>query len=313
MARNYASIRFFSAPAAIGVFAITGWLIAAERTRDVLILQIAMNGLNIALDLLFVLGFEWGVEGVAAATLIAEWSGFALGLWLLRARFTGPSWRDRALILRADRLRRMMVVNVDILIRTLLLQIGFALFTIRSAAEGDVNLAANHVLLQFLYIIAHALDGFAFAAEALAGQALGARNRRRFRRACLMTSFWGVASSLLVAAAFALGGVALIDLIATAPDVRAAAYAFLPWVILAAPISLPSFMLDGIFIGATRTRDMRNAMVISLAVYLALIFTLPLWFGNHGLWAAMIGFFIIRAATLAIRYPALERSAEEPA
>ncbi|MEL7463412.1 MAG: MATE family efflux transporter [Pseudomonadota bacterium] len=310
MARAYASIRLFSAPAAIAVFAVTGWMIAAERTGQVLILQLWMNGLNIALDLLFVLGLGWEVEGVAIATLIAEWSGALLGLWLLRACFRGTAWRDRALILRADRLRRMMAVNGDILIRTLLLQIGFALFTIRSAAQGEVNLAANHVLLNFLYIIAHALDGFAFAAEALVGQSLGARNRARLRRAALMCGFWGMVVSLLLALAFLLGGPAIIEIMTTSPDVRAAAMAFLVWLVISAPVSLPSFMLDGVFIGATRTRDMRNAMIVSLGVYLVALFTLPDLMGNHGLWAAMTILFIARAATLAVKYPALEAEAD---
>ncbi|MEL6794096.1 MAG: MATE family efflux transporter, partial [Pseudomonadota bacterium] len=310
MARGYASIRFFSAPAAIAIYAITGWLIAAERTREVLILQLWMNGLNIALDLLFVLGFEWGVEGVAIATLIAEWSGALLGLWLLRACFRGTAWRDRALILRADRLRRMMAVNGDILIRTLLLQTGFALFTIHSAGQGEVNLAANHVLMNFLFIIAHALDGFAFAAEALVGQSLGARNRAKLRRAALICGLWGMIVAGVLALAFLIGGPAIIEVITTAPDVRAAAMAYLLWLVASAPVSLPSFMLDGIFIGATRTREMRNAMIISLGVYLIALFTLPNLFGNHGLWAAMLIFFIARAVTLAVRYPALEAAAE---
>ncbi|MEO1613938.1 MAG: MATE family efflux transporter, partial [Pseudomonadota bacterium] len=269
-----------------------------------------MNGLNIALDLLFVLGFEWGVEGVAIATLIAEWSGALLGLWLLRACFRGTAWRDRALILRADRLRRMMAVNGDILIRTLLLQTGFALFTIHSAGQGEVNLAANHVLMNFLFIIAHALDGFAFAAEALVGQSLGARNRAKLRRAALICGLWGMIVAGVLALAFLIGGPAIIEVITTAPDVRAAAMAYLLWLVASAPVSLPSFMLDGIFIGATRTREMRNAMIISLGVYLIALFTLPNLFGNHGLWAAMLIFFIARAVTLAVRYPALEAAAE---
>ena len=312
LAQSYMAIRIWSAPAAIAVYAITGWMIAAERTGAVLVLQLWMNGLNIALDLIFVLGLDWGVEGVALATLIAEWSGAILGLWMCRAAFAGPDWRDRALILRADRLRRMMAVNGDILIRTLLLQIGFSAFIFRSAGEGDVTLAANQILIQFLFITAHAMDGFAFAAEALVGRALGARDRATLRRAAIVTSQWGLGTVILLALIFLAFGPAIIDVMTTAEDVRVAAYAFLVWMVLAPPLGMPSWMLDGIFIGATRTRDMRNAMVVSLAVYLVALFTLPEMFGNHGLWAAMLLFFVLRGVTLGLRYPALEAAAERP-
>ena len=312
LAQSYMAIRIWSAPAAIAVYAITGWMIAAERTGAVLVLQLWMNGLNIALDLIFVLGLDWGVEGVALATLIAEWSGAILGLWMCRAAFAGPDWRDRALILRADRLRRMMAVNGDILIRTLLLQIGFSAFIFRSAGEGDVTLAANQILIQFLFITAHAMDGFAFAAEALVGRALGAWDRATLRRAAIVTSQWGLGTVILLALIFLVFGPAIIDVMTTAEEVRVAAYAFLFWMVLAPPLGMPSWMLDGIFIGATRTRDMRNAMVVSLAIYLVALFTLPEMFGNHGLWAAMLLFFVLRGVTLGLRYPALEAAAERP-
>ena len=312
LAKGYMAIRIWSAPAAIAVYAITGWMIAAERTGAVLVLQLWMNGLNIALDLIFVLGLDWGVEGVAAATLIAEWSGAILGLWMCRTAFAGRDWRDRALILRSDRLRRMMAVNGDILIRTLLLQIGFSTFIFRSAGEGDVTLAANQILIQFLFITAHAMDGFAFAAEALVGRALGARDRATLRRAAIVTSQWGLGTVILLALIFLAFGPAIIDVMTTAEDVRVAAYAFLVWMVLAPPLGMPSWMLDGIFIGATRTRDMRNAMVVSLAIYLVALFTLPEMFGNHGLWAAMLLFFVLRGVTLGLRYPALEAAAERP-
>ena len=312
LAKGYMAIRIWSAPAAIAVYAITGWMIAAERTGAVLVLQLWMNGLNIALDLIFVLGLDWGVEGVAAATLIAEWSGAILGLWMCRTAFAGRDWRDRALILRSDRLRRMMAVNGDILIRTLLLQIGFSAFIFRSAGEGDVTLAANQILIQFLFITAHAMDGFAFAAEALVGRALGARDRATLRRAAIVTSQWGLGTVILLALIFLAFGPAIIDVMTTAEDVRVAAYAFLVWMVLAPPLGMPSWMLDGIFIGATRTRDMRNAMVVSLAIYLVALFTLPEMFGNHGLWAAMLLFFVLRGVTLGLRYPALEAAAERP-
>ncbi|MEM7522775.1 MAG: MATE family efflux transporter [Pseudomonadota bacterium] len=312
LARNYMSIRVWGAPAAIASYAITGWLVAAERTRAVLVLQLWINGLNILLDLLFVLEFGWGVEGVAIATVIAEWSGLAIGLWICRAAFGGTAWSRRSLILQVDRLRRMASVNGDIMIRSILLEIGFASFLFRASAFDDATLAANQILIQFLFITAHAMDGFAFAAEALVGNALGARNRATLRRAAIVTSQWAFATVVVLAIAFLAAGPAIIDLMTTASEVREIAYGFLFWMVIAPPLGMPAWMFDGIFIGATRTRDMRNAMIVSLAVYLVALFTLPEVFGNHGLWAAMILFFMLRGITLGRKYPALEAAADAP-
>jgi MATE family multidrug resistance protein len=309
LARVYLGIRIWGAPAAISIYALTGWLIAMERTRGVLALQLVMNGLNVALAFLFVLGFGWGVAGAAWATLVAEWCGFGLGLWLCRAAFQGAQWRDWGRVFDPDRLRRMASVNRDILIRSVLLQASFTSFLFFGAGLGDVTLAANQILLQFLSITAYALDGFAFAAEALVGQTLGQRARLSLRRAAVVSSEWGVGSSLALAAAFLLAGPALIDLMATAPEVRAEARAYLPWVAAAPLVGIAAWMLDGIFIGATETRAMRNAMLVSVAVYaLALALLLP-QFGNHGLWAALMVLNAVRGVTLGLRYPALEARA----
>ncbi|RVV98440.1 MATE family efflux transporter [Mesobaculum littorinae] len=309
LARTYMGIRVWSAPALISIYGITGWLIAAERTRAVLVIQIAMNALNIGLDLLFVLGLDWGVGGVAVATVIAEWSGLALGLWFCRDAFRGTAWRDRARVLDPARLTRMAAVNGDILIRSLLLQGVFVSFMFLGARFGDVALASNQILLQFLEITAYALDGFAFAAEALVGQAFGRRRTDLVRRASLMTSVWGLAVSGLLALAFALAGGTVIDIMTTAPEVRETARLFLPWMVLAPLAGLAAWMLDGIFIGATRTGDMRNMMVISALVYaLAALLLVPAM-GNHGLWAALIVSFVARGVTLGLRYPRLEAAA----
>lgn len=186
LARDYLAIRVWSAPAAIAIYGLTGWLIAQERTGAVLVLQLWMNGVNIALDLWFVLGLGWGVPGVAVATFLAEWSGLALGLWLCRDAFATPAWRDRARIFDAARLRHMAAVNTDILIRSVLLQSIVISFLFWGAGFGDVPLAANQVLLQFLNITAFALDGFAFAAEAWWGRrwARGRRFGSGGRRSC---------------------------------------------------------------------------------------------------------------------------------
>ncbi|MCF6432340.1 MATE family efflux transporter [Leisingera sp. MMG026] len=306
LARDYLQIRIWGAPATIALYAVTGWLIAVERTRGVFLLQVWMNGLNIALDLWFVLGLGWGVEGVAIATLIAEWTGLALGLYLCRDAFAGDQWRDWARVLDPARLKRMMQVNGDIMVRSVLLTGSFTTFLFIGSGIGDVNLAANQILLQFVEITAFALDGFAFSAEALVGGAVGAKARQRLRRAAVITSQWGVGGSVLLGIAFAAGGPWLIDLMSTSPEVRDAGRVFLVWAAVLPVLSVASYMFDGIYIGATWTRDMRWAMLQSVAIYVAALLLLVPAFGNHGLWAALIVLNIARGVTLGLRYPRLE-------
>lgn len=308
LARNYMAIRVWSAPFLIATFAITGWLVAAERTKTILVIQLVMNSVNIIFDLVFVLGFGWGVEGVAVATVAAEITGCALGLWVCRAAFHQKPWQDRARLFDPAKLRRFASVNADILVRSLLLQAIFMSFLFFGARYGDVRLAANHILLQFLAVTAYAMDGFAFAVESLVGQALGAKNRAAFRRAAILTSFWGGLVGAVLSIVFLFGGAQIIDWMTTEPDVRTAARAFLIYMALTPLISFVPFMLDGIFIGATRTKDMRNMMALSAALYFAAAFVLMPLLENDGLWIALLISFAARGATLGLKYPALERS-----
>ena len=307
MARDYLAIRVWSAPAMIALFGMTGWPIAQERTRAVLFIQVLMNGANILLDLWFVLGLDWGVAGVARATVIAEWSGLALGFWFCRDAFAVPAWRDWPRVFDAGRLRTMAAVNSDILLRSLMLQVIFVSFLFMGSGFGDVTLAANQVLLQFLSITAHALDGFAFSAEALVGQAYGARNRMVLRRSAIMASQWGLVVCIALAIGFAVFGGMIIDVMAKAPAVQETARTYLVYMVIAPVLGLAAYMLDGVFIGATRSRDMRNMMALSLAIYgIAVVVLLPM-LGNHGLWLALLISFVARGVTLGLRYPALER------
>lgn len=309
LARGYMGIRVWSAPCLIALYAITGWLIAAERTVAVLIIQLWMNGLNIVLDLWFVLGLGWGVDGVAVATLIAEVTGAGLGLWFCRSAFASPVWRDWARITDPAKLKRFAMVNGDILVRSLMLQAIFVSFLFFGAKFGDVKLATNHILLLFLEITAYALDGFAFAAETLVGQALGRKSASGLRRAAVLTSIWGFSISIVLGLAFLVFGGTIIDIMTTATDVREVARDYLFYMVLAPLFGAASWMLDGIFIGATRTRDMRNMMLISGAIYFGVAFPLMQVFGNHGLWIALLVSFVARGATLGWKYPGLERSA----
>lgn len=307
LTHQYLSIRIWGAPATIALYAITGWLIALERTRAVLVLQLVQNGLNVVLDLWFVLGLGWGVPGVALATLIAEYSGLALGL--VYARHALRAALTQVGLFARDKLTRLARVNGDIMIRSVLLQASFTSFMFLGADFGDVTLAANQVLLQFLEITAYALDGFAFAAESLVGQAVGARRPDRLRRAAILTSQWGVGGALALGLAFTLAGPWIIDILTTSPDVRLEARHYLPWLAIAPLIGIASWMFDGIFIGATLTAEMRRAMIQSVAIYmLALALLLPIW-GNHGLWAALMVLNAARGLTMARLYPRAEAAA----
>lgn len=306
-ARSYFDIRIWSAPSAFANYALVGWFIGLGRAGMAFRLQLLLNLSNIALDGLFVLGFGWGVAGVAAGTLIAETGAAIAGL----AVALGGAGRLRLRALRvfnAAKLKRMLSVNGDIMVRTLSLLFAFSFFTAQGARAGDLILAANAVLLHFLSVSAYFLDGVAYATEALTGKAIGARDRARFADAVRLSSVWAALLSVMVACVFWFGGGAVIDLMTVNEAVRALARDYLVWAALAPVIGVACFQLDGIFIGATRTRDMRNMMLISLALYLVSWAMLTPVYGNHGLWASLMLLFAVRAVTLALRLPALRRA-----
>ncbi|MBY4892808.1 MATE family efflux transporter [Rhodobacteraceae bacterium N5(2021)] len=309
LARQYLFIRIWTAPFAISVFALTGWLVAQERTGAVFAIQLIMNSLNIALNFLFVLGFGWGVEGVALSSAIAEVVGAGVGLWFCQSAFARPAWRDWPRVFERARLVKMALLNVDILIRSALLVAMFTSFTFLGAQFGDVTLAANEVLIQFLYLTAYAMDGFAFAAETLIARAYGRQDPARVRRSAVLTSVWGLGICFAMGAAFWFGGPWLIDLLAKDTEVQAMARVFLPWMAIAPLVGCAAWMLDGIFIGAARGRDMRNMMILSACIYVGAAAVLIPAFGNHGVWAALLISFAARGVTLGARYPALERAA----
>ncbi len=310
-AAAYFDIRIWGAPAALLNYTLLGWLLGTQRATAALLLQGGLNGVKILLDLLFVLGFGWGIEGVAWATFIAENGAALAGLALV----AGPAgWRqvpwDWPRIFLRERLVALFRVNLDIFIRTAALHVAFIYFTAQSARAGDVVLAANTILLHLFAFTAYGLDGFAHAVEILAGAALGARSRLAFRRAVKTSSLWALIAAGLITLIFWIAGPGIIALFTNLAEVRSVAENYLVWMVAAPLLSVWGFQLDGIFIGTTRTAAMRNAMVLSLATYFAACFLLiPVW-NNHGLWMAMLIFMIARAVTLALCYPALERSVE---
>lgn len=309
LAGAYYAIRIWSAPFVLVNYVLLGWILGRQRAGLILLLQLLLNGANIALDLLFVLGLGWGIEGVALATLIAQAGGVLLALVFAR-RLLGRAWRPqgRARIFARGRLIALLHVNANIMIRTLCLIAGFAYFTARGAEMGNLILAANAVLMQFQFVSAYAMDGFAHAVEVLAGNALGRRSRHAFRQTVKVSTLWALVFALLSALLFWLAGAWIIALFSDLAAVRSTAAAYLPWMIVSPLISVWSFQLDGIFIGTTRSVEMRNAMIVSLAAFLFASWLLIPAFGNHGLWLALMVFMAARAVTLGAFYPRIERS-----
>lgn len=306
-AREYFFVRAWSAPFALANYAMLGWLIGLARVRTALALQIVINLINMILVVVLVLELDLGITGAALAAVVAEVSGIGMGLaiaWRILDRHLGLS---AAILLDRGRLTRMLQVNRDIMIRTAALIAAFAFFTARGARAGDVTLAANAVLHNFTLVGAFFLDGIATAAEQMCGHAYGARDRAAFSRTVRLVLIWGFAFGLGASAVFAATGTALIDLMTASPEVREAARHFLILAALAPACGVMAFCYDGIYIGATWARDMRNLMLASLATYLAAWWLLqPL--GNSGLWIAFLIFFISRGAYQAARYPALLRA-----
>ena len=308
LALDYMSIRIFSAPAIISTYAIMGWLIALEKTKYVLILQLAMNGLNAALDFWFVFGFGWGVEGVAWATFIAEWFAFFMGLaicFVVSRKFPKIIW---PLIFSKTKIIAILVVNRDIFLRSLMLEIIFVSFLMTSGKFGDVELAATQILLQFLHISAYGMDGFAFAAEVLVGQAVGKSNRFMLRDAVVKSGLWTFIIAVFLALIYALFGSVFIKLMTTSDEVILASEAFLIFIVLGPIFGALPFLMDGIFVGATRSIDMRNMMFLSLIIYVVSAYVLIDLYGFYGLWVALLVSYAARGISLLTRYPKLEKS-----
>jgi MATE family multidrug resistance protein len=309
-AAAYFYIRVFSAPFALTNFCLLGWFIGQGRASVGFLIQLYLNLTNMLLAVLFVMGLGMTSGGVAFAALIAEVTAALLGLALawrhLQRLKVVVDWRR---VLDRAKLWRTLAINRDIMIRTVCLVFAFAWFTARGARAGDILLAANTVLMHFFDVAAFLIDGFAFASEALVGQAVGARNRQRFKDAVRLTSIWAGAVGLAASLVVWFGGPWFIELMTINPEVRETARHYLLWAALSPLVGTVCFQFDGIFTGATATAEMRNMMILSLAIYLLAWSWLEPHYGNHGLWAAMIVFFAARGVTFWTRMPALKRIA----
>lgn len=300
-AREYFEIRVLAAPMALANYVILGWLIGLGRAGWGLALQALLNGINMLLSIMFVVGMDMGVTGVGWASFSAE-TVTALAGAVLVLRFTPRSlWPSRVELFDRRAFVRMVAINRDILIRTFALLIAFAFFTARSAAGGDVILAANEILMNLVVLAVYSLDGLAAAAEQLAGRAVGARHRPAFDRSVRLTVAWGFAVGAVATVAFWIFGPWLIDLMTTSAEVRETARRYLILAALFPIAGTLAYQMDGVFIGATWSVDMRNMMLVSLAAYFVSWWFLEGAFGIAGLWLALLVFLVVRGVTLVWR------------
>ena len=307
----YCLARIGSAPFALANYVVLGYLLGTQRVRIALASQIFINVTNVAAVLGYVYGLGWGIAGIGAATATADALGFVFGacvLWRLRPRGLAPL--ALRTVLEPAALKRLVVLNRDIFLRTLCLLGSFGWFAHLGAKQGDAILAANALLLNFQTFMAYGLDGFAHAAEALVGAAIGAGNRTAFREAVKVNLFWSALGAFGFSVVYWVCGPWIIGQLTDQPAVRTAALEFLPWAALSPLISVWGFLLDGVFIGATRTRELMHAMVVSLAVFLGASWALVGPLGNHGLWIALLVFMAARGLTLSPLVPRISGAIE---
>lgn len=301
--RSYFLIRIIAAPFTLANYSILGWLLGLAQVRLGLALQLLTSAVNVVLSIYLGLFRGYGVEGVAWATVLAEGLATCVGGWMVY-RHGGMDRIGWGRLFDGARIRRTLSLNADIMIRSLVLLFAFSFFTAQGSRLGEVTLAANAVLMNFFMLTAFVLDGFANATEQLVGRAIGARYSPAFDRAVRISTFWSALLSLLLFAVLMVFGPMLIDILTTSSAVREQARTYLVWAALTGICGVLAFQMDGVFIGATWSREMRNMMIVSLLVYLLAWKLLMPVFGNHGLWLALELFLVVRGVTLWWRLPA---------
>jgi MATE family multidrug resistance protein len=313
VAQEYFDIRIWGAPATLATFALMGLLIGLGKSRTLLIVQLFLNGLNILLDVWFAGILGWGASGIALGTVIAEWTTVLLAGWLVyrtlnQRKVSADEFWPKAKIMDLSALLKTASANLDIMLRTLILVFSFAFFINQSAKFGDTVLASNHILLQLIAFSAFFLDGYAFVVEALVGGAIGAKRRDVFDLAVRRSTVLALITAILLALVIALVGDIAVMLMTDISSVRLAANQLLPFAALYVLFSFAAFQLDGIFIGASFTRQMRDAAALSIVVYFIAWWALSDQHGIQGLWGAMIIYVVARAVALLLFYPSLRRS-----
>lgn len=293
--RSYFNIRIWAAPATLAFYAFAGWFFGMQNAIFPLILTIVVNVVNMAFSYYFVMVLGWEADGVAMGTLIAQYAGLILGVILFSVKY-GKYYRlmHRDMILRWHKIKDFLTVNLDIFIRTILLTLSFVIFYRESASEGSQILAVNVILLNFVHWMSYGVDGFAFAAESLTGKYKGADNQPTLLKAIKYSFIWGMVFAVMYSLLFYFGGKGLLRIFTTDTALIQAGVAYLLILAIFPILSSPCYIWDGIFVGLTASKSMRNAMFISFVIYLALVYGLKPLYGNYGLWMALMLFMLVR-------------------
>lgn len=307
-ASRYFDIAIWAVPAILINLVMTGWLLGMHNAKATLLITAFINVLNIILDLFFVLNMNMEVDGVALATVISQYSGVLLSLWLCNITLKNHPgvWQQKQLF-DVERIFEMLSVNHNLFLRTLSLIFVFSFFTHQGAGQSDEILAANAILKNFYLLMALTLDGFAIASEVLSGKAIGEKNHSLFWDSVLLSMLWSGLFALIITITYCLFGHYLIDLMTSISSVQTLANDYLVWVLLATVISVWSYVWDGVFTGSRKAREMRNSMVFA-----TFIIFFPAWYfsqslGNHGLWLAFILFLLARTVTMTVYAYYIER------
>ncbi|MBH0069421.1 MATE family efflux transporter [Pseudoalteromonas sp. NZS100] len=302
-AYQYFSIRIFSAPAALCNLVLLGWMLGVHYGRGPFYLLLVTNIVNIVLDIYFVVYLDWAVAGAAWASLIADYTALVFALFLVAKLakkqdidLNVPNW------LSISKMAELLSLNRDIFIRSLILQLCFSFMTFYAARIGETTLAANAVLLNFLMLVSFALDGVAYASEAKVGQAKGQGSVKNIGLWVKISVFWGMLFGVLYSLFFALFGNTIIKLLTNVPEVIQEATHYLPWIVVLPILAMSCFLFDGVFVGLTRAKNMRNSMILSAGVGFFGVFWVFIDLQNNGLWLAMSCFMLMRGVTLIIKY-----------
>lgn len=301
-ARKYFNVRIYAAPATLGLYALIGWFLGMQNARYPMIITLVVNLINVVLDAYFVMILKMDAEGVALGTVIAQYLGLMMGLFFLFRKY--PHFIRRftlAQVSQKEELKRFFKLNSDIFIRTLMLIFTFSFFTAKSAEFGDSILAANSILIQLWMVFSYGIDGFAFAAESIVGMFIGAKDVRKLKRAIRLIFIWGTSLGFGFSVVYFLFDRSIIALFTNQKDIIQLALQFMGWTIIAPLINSFCYIWDGIYIGATASKAMRNSMVLA-----TIGFFIPAYYlgvnlmGNHGMWLAMILFMIVRGISLTL-------------
>ncbi len=300
LAITYFFVRIWAAPANMLLYCLNGWFIGMQNTKIPMAIAIIINVLNIAFSILFVIVLKQDVVGVALGTVIAQYCGLITGIIFIITKYKKYLIRiDIRILLNINKLKRFFKVNTDLMIRSILLVFTIAFFTNQSAKLGDNILSINMILLQFFYIFSYFTDGFAYAGEALVGKFVGARDEKSLRSVVMHLFKWGAYICVPFAILYALFPTPFVKMISNQPVIIEQIQPYYIYMVLIPLITFAAFLWDGIYIGATASKAIRNTMIIS-----SILIFLPMWYflmplyGNHGLWIAFLGFMLARGISM---------------